>query len=78
MMRRECDAVRSTNSTLQTELEKYREQVSALQSHGSSLHSQFSVSETTKSVTNKVSLQAYSHLHEQVCKAHEVASAYEQ
>ena len=54
-MRRERDAVRSTNSTLQTELEKYREQVSALQSHGSSLHSQFSVSETTKSVTNKVS-----------------------
>ena len=58
IMRRERDAVRNTNSTLQTELERYREQVSTLQSHGSSLHSQFSVAETTKSVTNKVSLHS--------------------
>lgn len=61
VMRRERDAVRSTNSTLQTELEKYRDQVSALQSHGSSLHSQFSVSETTKSVTNKVGSEFFHH-----------------
>ncbi len=53
-MRRERDSVRSSNVSLQTELDKFREQVSALQSQGSSLHSQFSVSETTKSVTNKV------------------------
>ena len=53
-MRRERNDVRSNNASLQTELEKYREQVNALQSQGSSLHSQFSVSETTKSVTNKV------------------------
>ena len=46
--------MRNTNHTLQTELERSREHVSALQSHGSSLHSQFSVAETTKSVTNKV------------------------
>ena len=58
-MRRERDAVRNTNATLQTELEKHRQQVSTLQSQGSSLHSQYSVSETTKSVTNKVSSQTY-------------------
>ena len=62
IMRRERDAVRSTNSSLQTELEKYREQVTALQSHGSSLHSQFSVSETTKSVTNKVGFHRFTWL----------------
>lgn len=56
-MRRERDSVRSSHASLETELQRYREEVRALQSQGSSLHSQYSVSETTKSVTNKVRLR---------------------
>lgn len=66
-MRRERNDVRSSNASLQTELEKYREQVNALQSQGSSLHSQFSVSETTKSVTNKVMPPCLSCHHHRGC-----------
>ena len=53
-MRRERDFMRNSNASLESELGRAREQVQALQSQGSSLHSQYAVSETTKSVTNKV------------------------
>lgn len=57
VMRRERDCMRVSNASLETELGRAREQVQVLQSQGSSLHSQYAVAETTKSVTNTVRRQ---------------------
>ena len=53
-MRRERDCMRSSNSALQEEVQRYRSHVGTLQSHGDTLSSLHSVAETTKAVTNKV------------------------
>ncbi|KAK9816638.1 hypothetical protein WJX72_003128 [[Myrmecia] bisecta] len=53
---RERDALRSSQSQLQAELQKYRSTVASLQSESSSLRSNCTVAETTKSVSTKVML----------------------
>lgn len=52
--RKENNAVRTSNSSLQAELEKYKSQVNVLSSHSHALESNCSAAVESKIVTSKV------------------------
>lgn len=59
LLKRESASLRESITGLQQQLKESKEEVQQLHSQGSSLHSQYCASETTKSITSKVSFNNY-------------------